>query len=401
MSTSVDRRGLAATAGSPAHRTRLAPLGGAAGFNLVELLMAMALSTIIFMAVTMLFTYQAASMNVQNEIGQMDREAAFALDHLRRDFIPLGSHTTPNSDVDPLVCPKPALPIRVLSLDRADGFVYLPAVNPGIKTLAITLFGSLDIRDRYRTVSVSGDTVTLVDDGGLPASQEAFDEAFSSNRFLRIGKADGTMWFQQIKSADYGAHTVTVDATIPRIEGAQRCGYQGFGQGLWVDVQNYVRYRIIADARPGAPVGGDGNPSRGLLVRESIATDGTTVFKQLVLAENAVELGLNDLLFDLDPESDVIKLQLYPQSTHNTVATVAGAGLLGSQAGAHPEQLRSLTVKISLRADSHDRRRVHLPRKSPAAPLLTYKLDTEAEGSCPAVSMATRIALPTMVSRNL
>ncbi len=372
---------------------------GQLGFNLIEIMMSLAVATVMFMALTTLFVQQGEVMQNQNERIDMGRQARFSLDHLRADLTSLGSNTSPNTAVDPTVCPKPVPVLRALTAALDTSHVAAADLNPNVKPVAITLFGSMDVKSRYRTLSIDGDVVHLYDDGTLPASQEAWDETFSKDKYLHISGADGSQMFFAIDSGSQSSGTVKVVGTIPRIAAGVTCGYQGLGGNYTVDVQNFVRYRVVADTRPGALKDGMGAALQSVLVRERLDVDGVTVKGQLILAENAVDLQLYDMGMDVDPAPDVVKMKVFPLSSD--VVFEGGDGPLGTTAAAKPEALRFLTVKVSLRSAWPVKRLVHKAREVPWQPLTTWQLPGEGDGAHPVLTAATRVALPTLVSRNL
>ncbi len=372
---------------------------GELGFNLIELLMSLSMATILFMSIVVLFVKQSEVMQSQNDVIDVGREAQFAVDHLRRDLTSLGSNSTPNSDIDGTVCPKPMTSLRALSVSVENGYVVRPDLNPNIHPVALTLFGSLDVKQRFRTASISGDKIFLLDDGKLPVSQPAFDDLFATDRYLRISGSDGTQMFFTIASSSFGDRSVTVTEAVPRQGEGQSCGYQGFGQNYSIDVQNFVRYRVIADARPGAPLDKNGQASQTLLVRERMAPDGITLKKQLVLAENAVDFGISDVGVDMEPAPDKVKMQLFP--IVDDVAQKSGSGVLGTGPAARPEALRFLTVKLSLRSAWPDARLTPMPRDDVYKPLVTFRIADDEVGSHAVSTVATRVSMPTLVSRNL
>ena len=369
------------------------------GFNLIELLMAMAMSTIIFMAITVLYNYQGAAIQEQNGFLLMQREARFAMDHLRRDLVSLGSNSTPNSDTDAQVCPKPGASLQAISLVANDGYVYNSNDNPNIRKVSMTLFGGLDVRRRFRTAGIVGDIVTLdaTDKAQpLPDTLEIWNETFSTDRFLRLSGADGMSFYFPIASTSFQDKSVTLPTAPPRIVGTQRCGYQGFGNGMWADVQGFVRYKVIADERPGAPKDSNGAWRRSLLVRERLATDGSTPSQRLVVAENVVELGVYDAAYDPQPAPDVVEiLQEYIQDD------IMGGGRLSGGAGSKPETLRFLTVKLSVRGEFHNKALAHVQRLSIYHPLRTYKAFPKEDGASPVMTVGGRITMPALVARNL
>lgn len=379
------------------------PRGFSRGFNLIELLMALSLATIVFMASVSMVVKQSETMTQQNDVIDMNREARFALEHLRQDLTSLGSNSTPHSDIDPLVCPKPNIDLKSiqLSVDQGSSSAYVvdSTLNPFVLPVTMRLFGSLDIKTRWHTTSIDTNTVRLLDEGTFPATQAAWDATFSSDRYVRLGAADGTMMFFPIASANFGAKSITVSGNIPRQTDGQACGYLGDGANYTVDVQNFVRYRIVRDDRPGSPHRTDNLAENTLLVRERLGTDGTTLVAQTILAENAVELGVYDILFDRDPSPQTLKIELKPVSLD--VVQPGGTGLLGSLSDAVPEELRSMTVKLTIRSMWPVKTLVHRQRSQFFAPLETWKVADDQRGIYPTVTLAGRIAMPTMMSRNL
>lgn len=370
------------------------------GFNLVELLMAMAMSTIIFMAITVLYNFQSAAIQEQNGFLLMQREARFAMDHLRRDLVSLGSNATPNSDIDAQVCPKPSGgPLQALSLADNVGYVYNSDDNPNIRRISLTLFGGLDVRRRFRTAGIAGEVVTLVADDPaqpLPGTEEVWNDTFTTDRFLRLSGADGGSFYFPIVATSFKDKSISLSSPPPRIAGTSRCGYQGFGDGMWADVQGFIRYSVIADQRPGAPKDSSGNWRRSLLVRDRLATDGDKLSQRLVLAENVVELGIYDVAYDSQTAPDVVTLQ--QEFIHDDIF---GGTKLTGKSGASPEQLRFLTIKLSVRGEYHNKALAHVPRLSIYHPLRTYKSFPKEAGASQVMTVGGRITMPALVARNL
>jgi len=372
---------------------------GQRGYNLIELLMAMALSSVVFMSITTLYAYQAESFASQTHVLTSTRNGRFAMEHLRRDLMALGSNATPNSAIDDLVCPKPATVLRALTLDLNDGYVFRPDLNPHLRTVSITLFGSLDVKSRYETESISAKIVKLVDDGTLPSTEALWNDTFTTDRFLRMAAGDGKSMIIPIASTSFSDKTVTLTVEPDQMQGTQRCGYQGTGGGLTVDVQGLVRYRIIGDMRPTAPIDPNGNPVNTLLVRERLEVDGVTVHGALPLAENVVEIGVFDGYFDSDVAPDAIAKD--ERINVEEMVQADGSGVLGKTNAARPESLRAITVKLSIRADEQQRGLTHRPRADKRNPLMTYRMDPLGNGAAPVTTLATRVTMTTLISRNL
>jgi prepilin-type N-terminal cleavage/methylation domain-containing protein len=370
-----------------------------AGFNLIELLISLSIATVLFMAIVSLFVKQGEVMNNQTAVLDMQREARFGMEHLTRDLQSLGSNSTPNSANDPLVCPKPPEPLRALTLSLTGGYVVAPERNPNVRPVSLRLFGTLEVKTRWKTAGITGNKVTFYDDGTLPTSESAWTDTFSTDKFLRISSADGKQMYFGISSSNYGERSVSVTEEIPKQETTQPCGYSGFGNNLWVDVQNFVRYRVIADERPGSPTLADGTAAATLLVRERLGQDGVTLVGQLPLVENVVDMSVFDIAVDLDPASDVQKIKIYPLV--EDVVTKENGGILGDNGTARPEAVRFLTVKISVRSAEPVQNLTHTPRDVVWQPLETWQLSTQTDSAHTVITTATRIAMPTLVSRNL
>jgi hypothetical protein len=102
---------------------------------------------------------------------------------------------------------------------------------------------------------------------------------------------------------------------------------------------------------------------------------------------------------DFDNSAEVVKLKVLPLT--EDVIQANGEGFLGSTASAHPEALRFLTVKLSVRSQWPQRDLLHRKRDVSWQPLQTWQLPGENDGAHPVVTAATRVALPTLVSRNM
>ena len=371
-----------------------------AGFNLIELLMAMAMATLIFMAITALYTYEARSLGAQHSVATMDREARFALQHLRRDLMTLGSHTTPNSDVDGWVCPKPAVPIRAIELAMNDGNQVAKDLNPFVRMLSVKLFGTSTSRHAFGSTpstlrrGVARQRLIARHRGGV--ARHVLDRSLPA----AVG-ADGKMMFYAIQSSDRTARKVTLASAPPRVSATQLCGYQANGEGMWADVQGFIRYRVITDTRPESPKDIKGRPLRTLLVRERLAVDGKRVSGALPLADNVVELGIYDAIMDTDPNPDRVGPSNLPDFEKSGMINASGEGYLGSGGTPMPERLRALNVVLSLRTENEIDGVLHDPRTHPQSPLATSKLAENTRDACLVYTVAGRVAMPTLVERNL
>ena len=106
-----------------------------------------------------------------------------------------------------------------------------------------------------------------------------------------------------------------------------------------------------------------------------------------------------DAFLGQNPSPGLIKLVHY--LTADDVASETGDGILGTTSSAKPEQLRSISVKLSVRTMWPDADLTHKPRQGLYAPLETYQLWNDGRGAHRVVSLGSRVFMPTMESRNL
>jgi hypothetical protein len=258
----------------------------------------------------------------------------------------------------------------------------------------------------YPVQNVDG-TVFHLDPGGVGIGQDEFLAAFfpagnANARLLHVEhRSEGTHYYFPISDADYANLTVTVSAFVPAAL------TNGVYKSIYVNPVGTVRYRIAVDERPLGPLDADGNPATSLgktdLVREDVpwndiagdAIAGT----RLVVVENAVDLQLYDFVFDNSGPGQAPLLSVLP-FVHDVVDD-AGSGLLGTGLLAQPEDLRFLTVKLSVRTADEDPELRFVPRADDYAPLRTYEVFTELTGAARVESMAVRTQLANATLRNM
>jgi len=367
------------------------------GFTLVELFMAMTLAIIVVLATYFVQERLSSAAVVQSEVLEMNREARFALDHLRRDMMTVGSNVTPNSDVDANVCPKPAVALHALEASQSNDAVYAPTFNVNINPVTIKLFGPYDSSLVYRTISITGATVAL-QATNLPPTQAEWDALFNVNHTLRIVNRDGVDLYYPISTSDFGAKTVSLASAPPLVDDSQRCGIHGFGQNLEVFLVNFIRYRVALDPRPGASKDGVGTVNRTVLVRERLANDAVTIVDRLVIADNVIDLSLYDLVFDIDPAPDktsLLGLTFIDEAVQGT------SGLLGSDGTSRVEELRYMTLKVTVRSRNEDVANTFRARADLHSPIDTYEADLTQPGTARVATVGGRVTLPSLIARNL
>jgi hypothetical protein len=177
------------------------------------------------------------------------------------------------------------------------------------------------------------------------------------------------------------------------VEPPQTCGTHGFGSNIEANVVGFVRYRIVEDNRAGAPFG------KLDLIREDMEyVNGSltpVTGSQLVIVEYAVDLQIYDMAFDDDATG------LNPQITTITKNVNEVLDSLGDGVDARPEDLRFITVALTVRSDTEDESFQHKARENPYDPILSYELFPELEGACRVATLASKLETRSLSVRNL
>mgnify|MGYP001566395261 CR=1 FL=1 len=371
------------------------------GFTLYELLVAAVIASILTGIIYTVYTKTARSYRVQSLAIGMQQQARFAIDHLRRDISLAGFNATPNSTVDPNLCSQPATPLKAIRLKKSavSGSVAHPAENPNIQPLEITLFGDYtgSNGEVFYTESITGNSVRL--QAGFETRitdaqfKHIFDGTGQNRRYLRIVDAEQYEMYIPITGANYATREITLTSPPPVRSATQTCGIQGFGQGLQVSPAMYVRYRVeLVDADRG----------RSALIREDVTTDGVAavVNSKLLIADNVVDLGAYDFVFDTDltHKSPLLVTTALPDAT--IVDDSGDVGQLGSLSST-VQNLRFMTVKVTVRSDQEDDERQHRPRAGTFTRIDSFDVYPGLTGAARAMTLTSKVMLQTLAVRNI
>ncbi len=374
---------------------RFAPGVSQKGLTLVELLIVVGLVSLVTGGVYMIYGKSMESFRAEEQILDMQDRLRFGLEHLKRDIRRSGFLVTPNSNADINICPAPAFHLRAVTIGVGNGHVYQPGsgANPNIAPDSITMFGDFFSGQTYRTSGISGNRVYLQATANFPATEDDFNRIFSANRYLRIVTADQFEIMLPIVEARWSERSIVLSQSIPMAGGGNFCGINGFGETLEVNVAGFVGYSIMSDDRPNAPTG------KSILVRQELRLDGTNPVEgtRLVVADYVVDLQFYDFAIAQDSTGSAPDIIYYP-----TYADLAGSGVnsLGSETDANPEDLRALTVKMTVRTAEEDPRLGFSAREGLDLPLDSFEL-SDMEGACRTMSSASRLWLPSLAARNL
>jgi len=367
-----------------------------AGITLTELLAATALAGILLASIYYVYATSSRSYRMEQQVVRASETLRLGMDELKKAISLAGFLATPNSEADPSVCPKPANRIIGIYLEH-QGDTYAPERNAHIKPYSITLFGAYASQQTFYTESVIGNVVTLQNP---PADAAEFNAIFKPYRMLRIVNKDQFETYHRIQSANYSDKTVTLVDAPPVSAGTDYCGIQGFGEGLEVNVVGYIRYRLATDVRDGAPVDGDGVSNKIDLVREELDPDRNYVAgTRVIVAEWVVDLSFYDFVFDQDITRQDPQLVFY--QLPEQVITDGGSGPLSPSSDSRPQDLRFLTVALTVRTADEDPSWVFTPRQGPHAPIYSYDADTTLTGAARTLSLAQRIGVPAFLVKNV
>lgn len=390
------------------------------GFTLVELMVAGMIASIVLAAVYMTYTRSVRGYRVQNEILETYGRLRFGLDHLKADIRRAGVSATLNAGTDPFVRP-PLPPVPLLAFSVSLNFPESVPVdaNDNVQPSALLLFGdyftpvvfpetpgTLPTPVAFPIREING-TVFEIDPSTVLMGQAEFDAAFlpagnTNARLLHVEhRTEGAHYYFPIADADFANRTVTVGTPVPPQLLA------GIYKSIYVNPVGFVRYRIAPDERPLGPADSSGQdapiPGKTDLVREQVAWNdllGDSIpGTRLVVVENAVDLQVYDFVFDGSPKGQPPALSVVPDVTG--VVNPAGQGMLGQDATARPENLRFVTVKLSVRAADEDPDTPFRAREGVFAPLRRYDVDPDAEGSARVESLALRVQLYNATMRDM
>ncbi len=375
------------------------------GFTIVEVMIALFVGAVVVGAVYAFYSQAAAAYGAEQQFTDALSRVQFGLDTIKADLERTGLHATVSSPQDILrsrVCyVSGGLNLYGITVERNTGDVYLSTTqNINIQPTAVVLFGDFWSPDGHVFTAIDIDDAGVVtlqpagEDSVLDSlSQDEFNEMFRPGvRWLRVVNQDEHEWYAKITSADFTARTLTLDG-VPTT-GPCRTGLNF----VEINPVGWIRYRIVTDDGSAYPVA-PGEPLTGKtdLIREELSLDagGYSVVAgtRLPVVEYAVDLQLYDFGFDTAPFGGQPTLQLQPNV--EDVANTDGTGLLGepTDAGARPDELRFVTIKLSVRTNAEDRTVRFVQRAGLHSQLLYYDIDPNKLGAARVLSLAQRITL--------
>ena len=400
--------------------------GGAAGFTLVELMVA--LTGGLFLSVVVFALARDATRFYQREgrIASATLAGAVAFDRLKADIERAGYLSTPNIQSDPQNCTLVAAgsPAGLQSLASARIFADTPslasqaafAANQSagqvIRPDSIVLSGSYAATDEYTVADATdGTTITLQTNNpamarlgylntSVASEQKALLEGVfgsTAGQILRYKDRKVMLYFGQIQSVAGGPNpTITLSTALPLMRGgANTCGISGRGTGDSVNVVNIVRYQVMdlqantTLSPPWAPLftaskGGTtvvGEDNRTELVRSMENAAGNTIAGSVdVVAEYAVDLEFS-VMGQLVRNTPTLTLATPPAAAFTTFYSAA-------MSGDRPQGVRLVRARLSVRSREADR------TSGIAAGLFRFKLSATTNDWARVRTFQADVALP-------
>lgn len=357
-------------------RARLAAPRTDSGFTMVELLVAIAISS--FLVITIFFVMTSSSRNfrVQTDIAQTSDRLNYAMDTIKNDLRRTSFMTVPNAYLPQTqypwykqVCSPPSWMPRpdgrmatahaVWVRDGSGGGGVMDYYEPeadhqvlvGSTPDQLLLLGAFRANEPFRPTRMQSGATTITVPNGQYTDQQMryiFDDAFIS-----VSTPAGGLQFLAVQSVS--ASLTLPETTLnlrqplapdPTGTGLEACNFTGFGGGTFEVVPlHFVRYSIVTDPD---------DPESTVLVREELdqnASDLNTITRHIV-ARDIVDL---QVWFDGVEAGGLANEVVVDGANSGDWTDDSGAvsnGLLAGNANAEPENVRFAYVQLSGRLDT-------------------------------------------------
>lgn len=396
------------------------------GFTLSELMVAVLLTSVVVGALYRTSRSATESFNQQQRIAETQLRLRFAAEQLRADISRAGYMSTPNSGVDPKVCPRPAQILQALSIERdSPSIVPLATDNRFITPVVMRMTGNYLTVDEYLVAGVNGNEVTLQNQTPQWArmTSDEFTRIFSNTannggRMLRVTSPTGEMQFVLVRG---GTYQPTSSATLPTLRlastitqigsGGAGCGLSGLGVGATVAPITMVEYRLLNTS--GDPTLTDLNPSDPVasarktnLVRIEYDLQPTPVAipgAMRVIGEYAVDFDASVAVDDGFPANSAtgpVTLRSFvfgDTEITNLLANAQTAGL----GTARPQRARAITFRLSVRERDQDPAFGWVARTVSTEALTRYRVFDNRIGASRVRTLTGEVTLPNLATRNL
>lgn len=405
----------------------------ARGYTLVELLVAMLITSVTVVALYQVSRSATETFNQQQRAAEMQLRLRFAMETLRADIARAGFMMSPNTATDPRVCPRPMVPLQALEIGHdTTNPTPLASDNAFVNPVRLRMIGNYTSLDEYRVAGISGSTISLQNQTPQWATIEnaaemerVFLGPTGGRRLLRITSNTGSVQFVQVTAVAWQSASGTVLPTLtvspaPTIIGegmglGVQCGVSGLDVGATVAPLIMVEYSIASlynDANQRArhretyPADDTVAALKTDLVRREYNIQPARVENlgaTRVVGEYAVDLDVGVSLDDGIPQGSLTGPPAIRTLAvgDTTIDTVAGSVEALGVTSALPQRVRSLIVRLSIRDRDQDPSFGWVQRGSAADPLTRFRVFNDRPGAARVRTVTTEVALPNLALRNL
>jgi hypothetical protein len=357
-------------------------------------MVAMVLSTVVVLGTWQFFINASNTMALFTGVALNDERLSMAMDLVIVDARQAGMFSTPNSEADPLICPKPLAPIRALTINDGGS---LPGYDWGANNFIIpdaVTFLTPSTTTIYHPDQMAPGVVTL-SARNFPVDAADMNRIFL-NRILRVTSPNGFSQFTQVINADFGTGRLFVSPQLAFSSATQFCGAIGIGGADHdITVLAYIRYELWdldgdVTTSDTALIRSELKPNTALQPNPNSLIPGT----RLVVAENIVDF---QVWVDGDQGGG---------STNDYDETTAMADYVGSVNIAASPQLthraRVFNVQITGRTSREfDVAPLNGRELSEEELIRSFDTDGNTTTSAPTLTHQQRIELTNLVVRNL
>lgn len=375
------------------------------GFTLVELMVALMLTSLVVAALYNMFVTASYVFNSQSQASATQMRLRSALEQVKDDLRRAGLMSTPNSQVDTAgVCPAP--PANLFAVGWGDeagenDVDVFQAFGNDLKPDTLILSGNMTTSSSYPASVINNNQIVLNlpewegPDDWQPSiyTDDGFQNAFSVGQLVRLTNSYGVSQFIPLKAVLPNGRVLSLTQP-PRYARDGTCGLTGAGDAFTVNPVQHVLYRI----EPRRP--GEADDLETDLVRQywdPVADD--------VVADTDVVIGQNIVDFQVwftlkDPLNANNALGDDPDLSDNDGPDMFGVTLDG-EAGSRPELVRVAGVRICGRSDREDQRWRFREPAANNGPLLSVNLDEDRAQAARVACLTSEVEVVNLTLRNL
>jgi len=212
----------------------------------------------------------------------------------------------------------------------------------------------------------------------------------------------------------FGAASRTINVapgSLKLVSDSIQCGIEGYGEGSEINVVNAILYRIEVDPSPdGVDPADPTYPRKKTDLVRYMLDQSLSVIPETreVVIEHAVDFQVwyrqDDPVGATGPQPhiDMTWAGSLPEDERIVVGVPLGTSPppLDGSSSAHPENLRSAIIKVSVRTSDEDPEFMFVMR-AVGEPLLRFELNPNTAGAAHVRTLVTEVELPNIAFRNL